>query len=610
MSKPISNVGNPGDNETRIDQPPPGARLVAQQGPEQGRSFPISPTGLLVGRAPECNLALNDAQVSRRHARFYWRGSRLIVEDLGSANGTSINGVPISAPFMLSEGDTVEIGNSVFVAQGLLSRELTPTLRNMETMPPPAVPRTVPPPPPTQANNRFWFWVIGLSLGLVALIALGGLIALWYLNQPAAVSQAAPSAVFIFPPNGAQVEVSQPVIVQAQASDSRGVTRLELWVNGVQAGQQVSASPQGESPLMLNSTWTPPAPGNHVLELRAFNTANQPSAPMLITVNAVPGPATATSEGLGTATPPPEPSPSPLPSPTSPAIILFTPTSPPTAAPQPVVQAVADVNVRGGPGTNYPILGLLRANDTAAAMGRSQDGAWWQISFPANTGGVGWVVGTYVQPNAAADNVPVVAGPPLPPTHTPAPPTPTNTPLPSAEVSFTADNTGLNQGQCTRLRWRVRNVAAYWVDGAAGVGDEGNKEVCDPVGTTTHTLRIQRQDGSTQDFTVTINIQTTTVPKPNLISPDDDIEFEDSDDDVDFVWSAVSAPGTVTYNLEIQYRDNDEWENWRTVNGLTNPNYRMGEFAENTRGRWRVWATSSTLGDSEKTGWRDFDYNN
>jgi hypothetical protein len=110
-------------------------------------------------------------------------------------------------------------------------------------------------------------------------------------------------------------------------------------------------------------------------------------------------------------------------------------------------------------------------------------------------------------------------------------------------------------------------VAAYWVDGAAGVGDEGNKEVCDPVGTTTHTLRIQRQDGSTQDFTVAINVRATTVPTPNQISPDDDVQFEDSDDNVDFTWSTVSAPGTVTYNIELQYRD---VTTGKTAHGLVN----------------------------------------
>jgi hypothetical protein len=203
-----------------------------------------------------------------------------------------------------------------------------------------------------------------------------------------------------------------------------------------------------------------------------------------------------------------------------------------------------------------------------------------------------------------------VSGPPPPSTNTPLPPTPTNTPLPSAEVTFTADNTELLQGQCTRLRWQVRNVAAYFVDGVAGAGDVGDKEVCDPVGTTTHVLRINKRDGSTQDFTVTIHVQATTVPRPNLISPGDNADFRYPDDDVEFVWSAISAPGTVTYNIEIQFEADGNWGNWRRVTGLTEPRYRMNEFAGPRPGRWRVWATSSILGDSDQTGWREFTFRN
>jgi hypothetical protein len=254
-------------------------------------------------------------------------------------------------------------------------------------------------------------------------------------------------------------------------------------------------------------------------------------------------------------------------------------------------------------------LGLLRAGQVAAVVGRSPDGGWWQILFPPNTGAMGWVAGSYVQTNAAADTVPVVAPPPLPPTPTPPPAPPTNTPPPSAEISFTADSTELNQGQCTRLRWRVKNVAAYFVDGVAGAGDEGDREVCDPVGTNTHTLRVQKRDGTTQDFTVTINVRATGMPRPNLISPDDNENFDEGDR-VNFDWSDVSAPGTITYNIEIQSEDDGEWENWRTVTGLNESDYGMEEFAGTRPGRWRVWATSSTLGDSEKTEWREFEFEN
>jgi uncharacterized protein YgiM (DUF1202 family) len=587
-----------------------GPRLVAQQGPEQGRAFAIPPMGLLVGRAGECDLALDDAQVSRRHARFYWHGSHLLVEDLGSANGTVVNGQPVSRAQPLNERDLVSIGNSVFMVQGLVSRELTPTARNLDAAVSPAY---VPRPSQAAPQRETTLWLVLIGLGLALLLAILGLGALWYFSRtPPAVSQA-PTVTVLTPVNGAQVALNAPVIVQASATDYRGVTRMELWADGALVSQQASPSPQGASPLLLNLTWTPTSPGSHVLEVRAFNSANQSSAPVQVTVNAIAGTPTATSVVALIDTP----TPAFLATATATAIpiIIFTPTPSPTPVPspteaaQPGLQAVADVNIRGGPGTNYPVLGLLRAGQVAAVVGRSPDGGWWQILFPPNTGAMGWVAGSYVQTNAAADTVPVVAPPPLSPTPTPPPAPPTNTPPPSAEISFTADSTELNQGQCTRLRWRVKNVAAYFVDGVAGAGDEGDREVCDPVGTNTHTLRVQKRDGTTQDFTVTINVRATGMPRPNLISPDDNENFDEGDR-VNFDWSDVSAPGTITYNIEIQSEDDGEWENWRTVTGLNESDYGMEEFAGTRPGRWRVWATSSTLGDSEKTEWREFEFEN
>lgn len=590
------------------------ARLVAQQGPERGQSFPIPPGGLVIGRAPECDLALKDSQVSRRHARLFWRGSRLIVEDLGSANGTLVNGMPISQPFLLSENDTVQLGDSALAVQGLLSRELSATVRNMDAAVAAAAAARVPaaPPLPPKPKSSLFSWLALAGLPFIGVVMVGLLVmgGFWYFNQPSGESQL-PTVSFVTPANGAQVSTGAPVIVQASASDARGITRVELWVNNSLISQQTSPAPQGQASLLLNVSWTPPVQGSHVLEVRAFNSANQQNLPTIITINAVGAAATPTA-GVSTPTPtstPAPPSPTLPPTATTPAIIIFTPTpSPLPATPTPSLQAVTDVNVRSGPGTAFQTLGLLRANDTVPVVGRSADGAWWQITFPPGSGGLGWVVGTYVQPSPAADSVPVVAGPALPPTATPTPPAPTNTPVPSAEVSFTADKTELNGGQCTKLRWQVRNVAGYFIDGIAGAGDDGEREVCDPVGTNTHTLRIQRQDGTTQDFIVTITVRPSNMPRPSLDSPNDDEEFENGDE-VDFDWSSVGAPGTVTYNLEVQYRDNGEWKNWRTINGLNKSEFELDDFPDDKSGRWRVWATSSELGDSERTEWRDFDFN-
>jgi PKD repeat protein len=87
---------------------------------------------------------------------------------------------------------------------------------------------------------------------------------------------------------------------------------------------------------------------------------------------------------------------------------------------QPTVTATTNLNIRGGPAMAYPILGLLRAGQTAEVTGISADAGWWQIKFLAAGDGHGWVSARYVTAQNTS-SVPVVQAPPLPP---PPPPTP------------------------------------------------------------------------------------------------------------------------------------------------------------------------------------------
>lgn len=68
----------------------------------------------IVGRDTACTLRFNDPAVSRRHLRFIRRASEVFVEDLGSSNGTLLNGKPVQRR-MLRNGDEVTIGNTVLV---------------------------------------------------------------------------------------------------------------------------------------------------------------------------------------------------------------------------------------------------------------------------------------------------------------------------------------------------------------------------------------------------------------------------------------------------------------------------------------------------------------
>jgi len=68
---------------------------------------------LTIGRGPENALDLRDVRVSRRHARVRTTDDGAFLEDLGSTNGTILNGRRLEAPARLSAGDTIEIGDTV-----------------------------------------------------------------------------------------------------------------------------------------------------------------------------------------------------------------------------------------------------------------------------------------------------------------------------------------------------------------------------------------------------------------------------------------------------------------------------------------------------------------
>ncbi len=82
--------------------------LIAQSGPLNGQRWLLE-REITVGRDPECDLIINDRQVSRYHARFELGPEGVFLEDLGSKNGTYCNGQRITEPVLLKDGDSVQI---------------------------------------------------------------------------------------------------------------------------------------------------------------------------------------------------------------------------------------------------------------------------------------------------------------------------------------------------------------------------------------------------------------------------------------------------------------------------------------------------------------------
>jgi hypothetical protein len=68
-----------------------------------------------MGRSPDNQIVIDDHRVSRHHARLTWQGTTALVEDLGSSNGTWVNGVQITQPMTLRPGDTLGLSNDVLL---------------------------------------------------------------------------------------------------------------------------------------------------------------------------------------------------------------------------------------------------------------------------------------------------------------------------------------------------------------------------------------------------------------------------------------------------------------------------------------------------------------
>lgn len=94
-------------------------RLLATTGPQEGQQFPLTKDIMTLGRATQdtaWDIALQDRAVSRPHCRFNKTPEGWTITDWGSANGTQLNGSPVTAqPRPLKDGDVIAVGETMLL---------------------------------------------------------------------------------------------------------------------------------------------------------------------------------------------------------------------------------------------------------------------------------------------------------------------------------------------------------------------------------------------------------------------------------------------------------------------------------------------------------------
>ena len=209
-------------------------KLSVRQGPRPNLVFELDADSYTIGREAGNEIVVEDPQVSRRHAQLMRQGTSYVIEDIGSTNGTYVNGKRVTAPVLLANGDMIGLADTVVLAvqaplatsqdatavsdaayyapptqpaftppQAQQPVQASPAARQPAYTPPPQYappPQYVPPRPeyaaPARADNRRTIMIGVGCLALILVVCVIGFIA-WSFIDCRSFSSVFP---FLFPP--------------------------------------------------------------------------------------------------------------------------------------------------------------------------------------------------------------------------------------------------------------------------------------------------------------------------------------------------------------------------------------------------------------------------
>lgn len=166
-------------------------QFVMRSGPTPGATFSLEGDQIVIGRDSSSGVAINDAEVSRKHSRLTFQGGKYVLEDLGSTNGTFVNGQRLASPIVLKSGDVVSLGEQIVLMFEALSSDPGATVAVSRKSVPGSA--SVPAPAPAPAPQQYYtpsvapakktnMTPIFIGAGVLVLICICAS-ALWYIDQ-------------------------------------------------------------------------------------------------------------------------------------------------------------------------------------------------------------------------------------------------------------------------------------------------------------------------------------------------------------------------------------------------------------------------------------------
>jgi pSer/pThr/pTyr-binding forkhead associated (FHA) protein len=189
-------------------------QLVMRSGPAPGEAFSLQNPLITIGRDPASDITINDAEVSRQHARLTLQSGGYVLEDLGSTNGTFVNGQRLMGPRVLKPGEVISIGEHITLSFEVVGFDSDATVASSSARQQPVAsapvyqaPTPVRPAPqpvasipgspeveePSKSNSKLWIIVIAAILLLGICICVG---VIWYIDANSMWCDVVP---FLFP---------------------------------------------------------------------------------------------------------------------------------------------------------------------------------------------------------------------------------------------------------------------------------------------------------------------------------------------------------------------------------------------------------------------------